>query len=272
MMDKQLLAGALLFCSLQAFGTDFSEADAKFARRDFDLATTLAARAAYKSILDVASKDADKLRAAEGFLRTFLYEGTHYHSLDTAEGQAARKVVFEDCWANAAESIRPTALGFETPAYYYFRTACLAYDAQVSTYDQQLELIPPLVDGIQKGLILEDGTNYEAGGLFRVAAAVKYNPAAKPLPGGLYNPEEALQLIDFAIAAQPLGSLYCENFSHKARNLLVLERPVEALTLIESSITGFEAHLGAGEIPEYFRAETLDCLILLRQLKSVLSQ
>ncbi|HYX32973.1 MAG TPA: hypothetical protein VE954_07645 [Oligoflexus sp.] len=276
MMDKQLVAGALFFSSLQAFGTDFSDADAKFAQRDVNLQSTLDARAAYRSLLETASKDADKLRAAEGYLRTYMFEGTHYHSLDDAAGREARKAVFSSCWSEAAETISPVALGFETPVYYYFRSACLAYDAQVSDLEGQLALVPKLLDAVQKGLQTEGGTSYEAGGIYRVAAAVKYNPAAQEIPGGLFNPQEALVLINQAIAAPPYaegsisGQLYCENFSHKVRNLLVLGQPAEALTLATQSLSDFEQHLATGAIPEYVRAETMDCLSLLTQLKGSL--
>ncbi|HET9238100.1 MAG TPA: hypothetical protein VFO10_12650 [Oligoflexus sp.] len=269
MMDKQLLAGALFFSSLQAFAGDFTEADAKFAQRDLSLEATLEARAAYKTLLDQALNEDETLRAAEGYLRTFLYEGTHYHSLDDAEGREARKKVFSSCWSEAAESINPVTLGHQTPTYYYFRSACLAYDAQVSTLEGKIELVPKILDAIQTGLQVPGGTEYEAGGLFRVAAAVKYNPAAQEVPGGLFNPAEALGLIDQAIATKD-GPLYCENFSHKVRNLLVLGRPTEALTLATESLNDFDAKMKAGSIPEIFRAETLDCLTLLTQLKGSL--
>ncbi len=205
-----------------------------------------------------------------------MYEGTHYHSLDDEAGREARKQVFSSCWSQAAESISPEVLGYENPCYYYFRSACLAYDAQVSTLEGKLELVPKLLDAIQKGLQSPGGTDFEAGGLYRVAAAVKYNPAAQEIPGGLFNPEEALGLIDLAIAAQPYpagtlpGQRYCENFSHKVRNLIVLSRPSEALQLATQSLADFDAYTKAGEIPEVLRAETADCLALLQQLKAVL--
>lgn len=269
-MDKQLLAGALFCSSLQAFAGDFTEADAKFAQRDVSLEATLEARTAYKTLLDQALNDDETVRAAEGYLRTFLYEGTHYHSLDEAAGREARKKVFSSCWSEAAERISPVTLGYQTPVYYYFRSACLAYDAQVSTLEGKLELVPKILDAIQTGFQVTGGTEYEAGGLFRVAAAVKYNPAAQDVPGGLFNPEEALALIDQAIATKD-GPLYCENFSHKVRNLLVLGRPTEALTLATESLSDFDAKVKTGSIPEMFRAETLDCLTLLSQLKGSLS-
>lgn len=269
MMDKQLLAGAFFFSSFHAFGADFTEADAKFAQRDVSIEATRDARDAYKSILDTASTEADRLRAAEGYLRTFLYEGTHYHSLDDEAGREARKQVFSTCWSQAAETINPIALESESPVYYYFRAACLAYDAQVSDLAGKLELVPKLLESIQKGLQSPGGTDYEAGGLYRVAAAVKYNPAAQEIPGGLFNPQEALVLIDQAIAAED-GDRYCENFSHKVRNLMVLGKPTEALTLATQSLNDFNAYLDAGAIPEVYRAETLDCLTLLAQLKGSL--
>jgi hypothetical protein len=276
MMDKQLLAGALFFSSLHAFATDFTEADAKFAQRDVSLEATLDARAAYKALLDEASSTMDKVRAAEGYLRTYMYEGTHYHSLDDEAGREARKQVFSSCWSQASETISPVILGYETPVYYYFRSACLAYDAQVSTLEGKVELVPKLLDTLQKGLQATGGADYEAGGLYRVAAAVKYNPAAQEVPGGLFNPEEALVLIDQAIAAKPYpeghiaGNRYCENFSHKVRNLIVLGKPLAALSLATQSLTDFEAYMNAGEIPEVIRAETMDCLTLLTQLKGSL--
>ncbi len=278
MLKNIMFTSFALGLSLPALAVDFSEADAKFALRDTDRAATLAARDAYKAILDQGAKEEDRLRAAEGYLRTYVFEGTHYTSLKpessvaSGTGKQSRQKIFNECWEKAAEVINPTNLGYESPVYYYFRATCLAYEAEASNVVQRLGLLPKLLGALSSGLATNGGKTYEGGGILRVKAGVKGNPEAKGLPGGLYNPEEALVLVNEATDAEAYpgnlpGALFCENFRRKIITLNELKRPQDALATAESALNDFPSYIADGLIPEVLRAETTDCLNTVKELK-----
>lgn len=273
MLKKQLLAALVLGISLTAQAADFSQADAKFALRDKSLAATQEARAAYKAILDQGAKSAELFRAAEGYLRATVFEGTHFYKTVGDADRAVRKKVFNECWKNDVEVLKPANLGFESPVYYYFRAACIAYEAEVSNVIQRLALLPELNKTLDAGLATQGGTSYEGGGLLRVKAAVKGNPEAKGLPGGLYNPEEALRLANQAINAEAYpgnaeGNLYCENFRRKVITLNELKDYSEALATANQALADFPSYLEEGLVPEFLRAETVDCVKAITELKA----
>jgi hypothetical protein len=246
----------------------------------------LAARDAYKAILDQGAKEEDLLRAAEGYLRTFVFEGTHYTSLKpeanspseasgtvaVGSGKSTRKAIFNECWEKAVEVISPANLGYESPVYYYFRSTCLAYEAEASNVVQRLGLLPRLLSALSSGLETNGGRTYEGGGILRVKAGVKGNPEAKGLPGGLYNPEEALVLINEATEAEAYpgnlpGMLFCENFRRKIITLNELKRSQDALVVADQALVDFPSYQADGLIPEMLRAETSDCLKTVQELK-----
>ncbi len=285
MVKKQLLAALALTFSFSAYGTDFSEAEAKFALRDStaDHSATLEARAAYKAIIDSGVKDADLVRAVEGYLRTYIFEGTHYTTTNAegteatpaGTGKETRKKIFNDAWKTAVELI-PAAARETSPVYYYFKASAIAYEAEVSNVLQRLVLLPQLNDALAKGLAVEGGATYEGGGLLRVKAAVKGNPEAKGLPGGLYNPEEALKLVDQAIASEAYpdnaeGIYFCENFRRKVITQNELKDVAGALATADQALLDFPAYLADSLIPEFIRAETVDCIKTITELKTSIS-
>ncbi len=278
-MKKQFIAAFTLALSTHAWAVDFSEADAKFALRDQSRQATLEARAAYLGLANQGAKNSDLVRAAEGYLRTYAFEGTHYTPV--ASAKAERKAIFRECWEKAAEMIDETNLGFKSPVYYYFRAACIAYEAEVSTVLERLTLLPKLNKTLADGLEIAGAKTYEGGGLLRVKAAVKGNPEAKGLPGGLYNPTEALNLINEALETEAYpdnleGKLFCENYRRK----IIVETELSkegadsakhkqsALNVAQTAITDFEAHLADGLLPEFIRAETIDCVATIKELKA----
>ncbi len=273
MVKKQWIAALALGFSMSAQAADFSEADAKYALRDTSIAATQEARAAYKAILDQGAKDADLIRAAEGYLRATIFEGTHFYTTVGDTDRAARKKIFNECWKVGAEALNPTALGFQSPAYYYFKASCIAYEAEVSNVLSRLTLLPELNKTLEAGLVTQGGTTYEGGGLLRVKAAVKGNPEAKGLPGGLYNPVEALNLVNQALASEAYhgnaeGALFCENFRRKIITLNELKNYTESLATADQALTDFPAYLEEGLIPEFIRAETADCVKTITELKA----
>jgi hypothetical protein len=273
MVNKQWIAALALGFSMSAQAADFTTADAKYAQRDASLAATQEARAAYKAILDQGAKDADLIRAAEGYLRASIFEGTHYYTTVGDTDRAARKKIFNDCWKVGAEVVSPTALGFQSPVYYYFKASCIAYEAEVSNVIQRLTLLPELNKALDAGLATQGGTTYEGGGLLRVKAAVKGNPEAKGLPGGIYNPEEALKLVDQALTSEAYpgnaeGALFCENYRRKIITLNELKNYAESRSTADQALADFPAYLEEGLIPEFIRAETADCVKTITELKA----
>ncbi|WP_141736375.1 hypothetical protein [Oligoflexus tunisiensis] len=273
MVKKQWIAALALGFSMSAQAADFTEADAKYALRDTSIEATQQARAAYKAILDQGAKDADLIRAAEGYLRSTIFEGAHYYTTVDAEDRAARKKIFNDCWKVGAEVLSPAKLGFESPVYYYFKASCIAYEAEVSNVIQRLTLLPEMNKALESGFATQGGTTYEGGGLLRVKAAIKGNPEAKGLPGGIYNPEEALNLVDQAIASEAYpgnaeGALFCENYRRKIITLNELQNHAEAHATADMVLADFPLYLEEGLIPEFIRAETADCIKHVTELKA----
>jgi len=268
------VAFTLGLCS-SAMAADFETADALFAKRDQGREATQQARAAYQAIVDQGAKDQDLIRATVGIARTYLYEGSALLDVNDPEQKKQRKQVFSDCWQKTVESISPKNLGVSIPAYWYLRASCLAQEAEVSSVLERLANLPKLNEAFEKGLALQDGDNFEGGGIKRVKAAVKGNPEAKGLPGGLFNPAEALKIIDEAIEAPattspgvstPEGFLYCENYRRKIMTLNVLERGSEAKALAAETVTNFNEYLAADILPEILRAETVYCIDQVQKL------
>jgi hypothetical protein len=267
---KLLLTTCAISLSAQGFATDFSTADELFAKRDQGREATLAARAAYKAIIDQGAKESDLVRAVEGLARTYTYEGSALFDASIPEQRAAKKKTFNECWNSVADLISPSKIGYSTPNYWYIRATCLAQEAELATALERLTNLPKLNEAFEKGLSVAGGDIFEGGGIKRVKAAVKGNPEAKGLPGGLYNPEEALKIVDEAINAEAYpgnaeGFLFCENFRRKVNILKVLNRQKDAQSLAQSTAADFTEYLEQGLIPEFIRAETAHCV---KQIKA----
>ncbi|MCX6130643.1 MAG: hypothetical protein NTX25_16485 [Proteobacteria bacterium] len=265
---------ALHMGSLSAVTLDFERADALFARRAESRVATQEARAAYQDIIRQSSQDPKSLlRATEGLARSYLYEINAYLNLSVNSDRNERKQLAAECWRSGLEAINPSKLGYDSPVYWYFRANCLTREAEVSSVLERLLNLSKLLESFDKGLATQGGETYEGGGVKRVKAAVKGNPEAKGIPGGLYNPEEALKLIDSAIASEAFpgsipGNLFCENYRRKLSVLTELQRNGEAKALAEKTIADFNAYLSDGLIPDFIAPETELCVKEIASLSS----
>jgi curved DNA-binding protein CbpA len=250
----------------QAKAVDFSEADALFAQRAESREKIQAARAAYQTLAAQSAKgSSDQLRATEYMARSYLYEINAYLNLNVDADRKERKALAGECWRKSLESINPTNLGFQSPVYWYFRANCLTREAEVSNAIERLANLAKLNESFDKGLAAPGGEIYEGGGVKRVKAAVKSNPEAKGIPGGLYNPEEALKLIDSAIDSEAYpdnapGNLFCENYRRKLSVLIELKRNADAKALAEQTVADFTAYLADDLVPQFVKPETELCI------------
>lgn len=268
-MLKKAMVAAFALGSLSLHAASFEVADQLYMEREGSVENTQAARAAYQTLIDSGLTGSDLERAVLGVARTYVYEGEVLTGRVSDEDIASRRSIFRSCWRDTMPAIEPAKLGYSSPGYYYYTAACIALFGEVSGTLENLGNIPRLLSAINRGLEVEGGDTIEGGGLYRVYAAVKSNEKAKPLPGNLYNPQEALELIDQAInaPAYPGGSegfLYCENYRRKAMVLDELGRGDEALDLALMTIDDFELFLDLEEVPLPIVPETKHCLNLLQ--------
>ncbi|NRA63894.1 MAG: hypothetical protein HRU19_05390 [Pseudobacteriovorax sp.] len=275
-MIRYLVGAISASLSLGAMANEaaFEQADALFAERENNIEATQQARDAYLSIAATASSE-DLVRAVVGAARTLIYEGEALTGRDSDEDIESRRSIFRSCYTEVMPLINPEALGFESPAYYYFTASCMAYYAEVSGTLENLRNIRALNEALENGLSLQGGELYEGGGLNRVKAAVKSNPKAKPIPGGLYNPEVALELIEAAIEGEAYpggveGALFCDNFRRKVNVLAELDRSEEALEVAEIAIDEFGFLLELDEIPSVIVAETKHCIKVIEEIAETL--
>ena len=237
---------------------------------------TEAARAKYYEIIEAGAEGDALVRAVVGVSRTLVYQGEGLTGTESDEDIDTRRALFKECWDSAVEAINPEAIGYAAPEYYYFKSVCMAYYGQVSGTIENLGLIRGLNNAITTGLEIPGGDLYEAAGIKRVKAAVSSNAKTKPLPGGIYNPELALQLIDEAIESEAYpgsyaGNLSCENYRRKVNVLVELERPADALETALFAIDEFEFLLEFEEIPAVIIAETHHCLKVVKGLAEELT-
>ncbi len=250
----------------QAMAVDFSEADALFAQRAESREKVQAARAAYQGLAAQSAKGSiDLIRAHEYIARSYLYEMNRYLNISVEAEKKERKALAAECWRTSLEPINPTNLGFQSPVYWYFRANCLTREAEVSNAIERLFNLSKLNEAFDKGLAAPGGDIYEGGGVKRVKAAVKANPEAKGIPGGLYNPDEALKLIDSAIESEAYpdnapGNLFCENYRRKVSVLIELKLNAEAKALAEQTVADFTAYLADDLVPEFVKPETELCI------------
>ncbi len=247
----------------------FADADALFVKRDQGddqgLANTLAARDAYQKIIDGGAKGSDLVAAVDGLFRSLYYQGEVLTGKTTDADKKARKAIFDDCFKRVAEYLNPKAFGTATPEYYYFRASCMAHSGEVANVLEQLAVLPSLLQTFTDGEKVDGTAVFEGGGLARVKAAVKGNSAAKGLPGGLYDPQAALALINQSLAVQngdKGGDVYCENYYRKAITLSLIDgSKADAKALALQAASDFQDYLDlGGVVPEDVRAETVHCI------------
>lgn len=269
-LQMGIAIGCAVSLSTSLIAADFTIADELFAQREGSLENTLAARDAYKAIVAEGVTGAELERAVEGMARTYVYQGEVLTGKVSDEDVEARRTIFRECWKDTMPLIAPEKLGFESPVYYYFMGSCLAYYGEVSGTLENLGNIGRLTRAIDGGLAIQGGPEYEGGGLKRVKAAIISNEKVKPLPGGLYNPEEALTLIDEAILTEPYGDspdgfFFCENYRRKYNVLIELERNDDAVALAEQTLVDFDLYLSEELIPSSMIPETKHCLAVIQE-------
>ena len=181
-----------------------------------------------------------------------------------------RKSIFRECFDEVTPLINKKVLGYDSPAYYYFSAACMGYYAQVSSTLENLRNIKRLNDTLKAGYATQGGDIYEGGGLKRVHAALKSNPKAKPLPGGFYNPEAGLQLINESLASEAYpgnhkGEMFCENSRRKVDVLIELKQIEVARNFGATAVEEFEFLLDLEEIPAHLTSETKHCVSKMKE-------
>lgn len=249
------------------WGVDFTAADDLYAQRENNPLKVRQAREAYRSLLPGLT-GSDLLYAVTQMNRTYFYEGEAL-TPKVGAGRDRRRALFGECWKTTNELIAPSKLGYEAIEYYYWRASCLALYAEVSSTVENLRNISLLRKSFTKGKELD--ISYEGGGLYRAEAGVIANPKAKPIPG-LYNPNEALKLVNAALEQAPYpgtsngGSSFCENYRRKALTLRELGRVAEAKELLESSLDEFKMLDELEMLPEGLEPETRFCMRVLEEL------
>ena len=245
MLRTGLLSVLLLFIvATDESGYDFTAADELFKQRaptQEGKEAISQALAAYHNALETVTGD-DKMYAVTQIARLYIYEGDMTRP---ESDKKARMRTFDDCLDVIKEHIHPDDIG-ATPQYYYFKVYCLALWGKAAGPLRVLVRAPTLKKAISEGLKLD--TRYEGGGLPRMVGAVYLNKKARPI--GLYKPDEALLLLEDAIASdgvedraypEPLAGVdVAENYYHYAEALLKNDRKTEAIQLLEDTIAEYE--------------------------------
>lgn len=246
-MKARLLVAALAFTVAPlAFAADpFAAADALYAQRENNHAKIEEARTAYLALLNAGDASTpQKIRAATQLGRLAVYQGEMLYPKTDKDN---RKRVFRaGCW-EPLEKISPAAVG-ETAPYFYFKGVCLAYWGEAAGTIASLPYLPTLLNMIKK---IDDADhpefrNFEGGGLYRLAAGVHSNPAARDFPGGLYNPTKAQAEIEAALASPGVqdpvtqttvsGADFYENHRGKGTVLVELGKTAEAKAAYDQGI------------------------------------
>ncbi len=248
MKARLLIAAIALAIAPAAFAADpFAAADALFGQRENNHAKIEEARTVYLAILNnAATTSPNKIRAATQLGRLAVYEGEMLYPKTDKDN---RKRVFRaGCWEPIESKLSPTALGSESAAYFYFEGVCLAYWGEAAGTIASLPYLPRLLNMIKK---IDDAAhpeyrNFEGGGLYRLAAGVHSNPAARDFPGGLYNPTLAVTEINNALASPGVqdpvmqttvsGADFYENHRGKGTALVEAGKTAEAKAAYETGI------------------------------------
>ena len=191
----------LLFLGVKGVAADFSQADHFYQLRAENFGNPIniiKSRLEYESLIDNESVTDDELvYAVVQIAKTFYFQGELLTSRDEL-GQQQRRDLFSRCWRHLMPLIHPTIVG-ERVEYYYWRSYCLALYGESSNESQNLQIIELMSSLFSAGQALDQ--RYFGGGLKRVEAFVRGNAKAQRLPGDIYQPELALQLIEESLAS-----------------------------------------------------------------------
>ncbi len=181
--------------NLQAY--DFSAADDLFTNRGEGPPTAALATQAYTTALGQTSGE-DKIYAAVQIGRLALLQGVMYEKKIPVD---VRKKTLDAC-LDAMDAIKSPR-----QEYYYFALSCIGARGKLATNLIERFIYARKMSAIQTDALksTQDTDSryvggFEAGGILRVLAAVRGNPQARAV--GLYNPEEALQFANAAVAAR----------------------------------------------------------------------
>lgn len=236
----------VLTMSVAAQADVLADADALYLQREAGRDKIEEARVKYVSLLPQLS-GASLIRVVSQLGRLALYEGEMTLPKDAT---AERKRIFRDCWETYVEKINPSIVG-DHPAYFYFKGMCLAYWGEAAGTLASLPYVPVIVDMINRGL--QSDTRFEGGGIYRIAAGVYVNRQARPL--GLYRPDQALVMIDNALAASAYpgdphsGNVYFDNWRGRGLVLAELTRNDEARMLLTGKIADIDSLEADEELP-----------------------
>ena len=242
-------AAALSFASV-ARADQWAAADAAYAAREANRPKIAEARAGYVTILNAATTEGDKLRAASQLGRRAIYEG---EMVLPKTATADRKQIFSDCWQTFAEKIKPGTNGVqENPAYYYFKGVCLAYWGEAAGPLASLPHVPMLKSLIAGGLTQDK--RFEGGGILRLQAGVFSNKQAVAV--GLYKPDEALAaaqqaVVQGAYPGDPSGGAdYYDNWRSLALTQAEKGLKADAIGTLNEKIAELQDLVNNDALPE----------------------
>lgn len=230
------------------------------------------AREALKVATATATGDRQLALAAKAF-RLYIVGGDYLLAKE-GEDKKLRRDLFEECtrWIDV---ISPARIGRENQVYYMGINACRAWMVEVGTLVDALKM-PSWFGGDEDAFYvgLEAGAEFLGGGIYRAAAAFMTNPEVSII--GLYRPEEALAMMEKAMATGPdpldpvgrTGEDYCENYHYLSLARLAVGDVDGAATIIDDALFWFDIDLAtmtAGEAPAGYEAETQMCARRIHQ-------
>ncbi|MDQ3233168.1 MAG: hypothetical protein M3Q07_15225 [Pseudobdellovibrionaceae bacterium] len=252
------------------------QAQSKFALREESRVYLVQTRQITSQALDTAESpsNSDALQLAEIHLRTYDYEASHY--LNEASHKDERRRIYQEGIAAAEKYFSPDSLKFSHAAYYYFKALFLIKLSDDSSALDQLTHLRVLLQHFSKAF---DGSvpgvdDYEGGGVHRLKAIMKSRDYYKGIPGGVYNPDEALKLINRALMSDQYPGSYpselsCENFKVKAEIERIKNKNHKGAALFHAQTAYiFDAYLKDQLIPDFLVAETKDCVESSKQAVS----
>ncbi|HYX38226.1 MAG TPA: hypothetical protein VE954_34425 [Oligoflexus sp.] len=244
------------------------QAQSKFALRDQSRWYLTQTRQITSQGLDTAPKPfhSDAMQLAEIHLRTYDYEASHY--LKQPDQRDERRRLYQEGIDAVEKYLSPDILKFDYAAYYYFKGLFLIKLSDDSTFFEQLkhlQILQPLLNEADSDSV-PGVDDYEGGGVYRLKAMMKSRDYYRGVPGGTYNPDEALKLINLALKSDRYpgnypGDLYCDNFNVKAEieRLRTNDHKGAALFHAQTAYI-FDSYLIDEIIPDFLLAETKDCV------------
>lgn len=246
-LGKKLLVVCLFLGSIASLANQLHEAEREYEKRGIGLESVHHAKKIYWNILKTSHSIEEKRIAVDRIGRLSVLEG-ELAPLVFARKAKGRGEIFENCM-KATQYISPRDIGQQNPEYYYWRATCMSLRGAYSK-KYIMENIFSFSDDLMT--LIKTGKNmfpeFDGAGFHRLIAAV-YIKSKDVKISGLYRPEEAVGLCDYAIG---VNDEYMITYLFKAQALYELKHKKEALNLINNSINRFEGivnHNGFTSIP-----------------------